>query len=98
MSEEVYEATKKFAGEKTGLTISERRIFNISYHLDGKDHYAEVGKEHDRIGEIVFAIFEATSMVGTVVYLISSPSHAVRCGAPIKVEKRALKGITDFEP
>lgn len=98
MSEEAYQWTKKFVGEKTGLIVSERRIFSISYHHDGKDHYAEVGKEHDRIGEIVFAIFEAAPVRGTVVYLISSPSHGFRCGASIKVEEREVKDITDFEP
>jgi hypothetical protein len=96
-AEELYQALKKGAAKNTNFIIGTRRIFGISYHYGGKDQYDEVGKEHERLGEIVFAIFEAAPVVGAVIYLICLPNHGVARGVPMMVGRYAVKSITNFQ-
>jgi hypothetical protein len=91
MAEQVYESIKKFAVSTAHGSPSQRRIFRIKYHHEGKNYQAEVGKEHRRIGEEVIAILES------FVYLICSPNRGVVRGGPCMVGYDEVDEIEDFE-
>lgn len=90
-AETVWVATKKFAEEMLGWEISERRIFSIVYHHQGKDYHVEVGKPDPRNDELVIAILESTT------YLVCTPNRGVVRGIPILIGQDKVEKTIDFD-
>ncbi len=87
----VYEGIKRFAKENLAWEITSRRIFSIQYNHEGKEYYAEVGKEEQVVHEKVIAILESNT------YLICTPNRGIVRGTPILVGKKEAFSVVDFE-
>lgn len=55
-TQSVYSAIKEFLSKELGAQFSELKVFALEYVHDGKEYYAEVGKNHSLNGEPVIAI------------------------------------------
>ena len=96
IAEENYNAIKKFAEQQTFFEVTEKRIFSLRYEHEGRRHYAEVGKVHGRIGELVIAILESKSLSGQTVFLICSPNRCVLRGEPMLVGEDEVRELNRF--
>jgi hypothetical protein len=105
--EHVWQATRTFAMETTGWSVTERRVFALEYLHNGWRCRAEVGQRESRTrdgvngrrtpeptGEPVFAILEAPE---SRCYLVCTPNRGVLRGAPILVGFNEVAKATDFD-
>lgn len=90
-AEQVLESIKKFVKMTIGFNTTDRRIYSIHFHHNGKDYFAEVGKPEPQINEEVIAILESNT------FLICTPNRRVIRGMPILVGKEEVYSIEDFE-
>ena len=85
LENEAYDAIKKFAKETTGWDITDRKIYHIKYHHEGKDYEAKIGERETRQGETVIAILEST-----VTFFVCTPNRGVKRGMPMLVGKEEI--------
>ena len=90
-AEQVYERTKKIAGETLGWPVSERRIQSITFRDKQQTVQAEVGKTDPITGEIVMAILDSTA------FLVCTPNRGVLRGIPVLVGKHEVIEELVFE-
>ena len=88
---EAHECMRSFAKKKTGLNITDRRIYQIEFVRDSEQHEACVGQPEFDSGEPVIAILDACGK-----YLICTPSHGGYRGKPIVVGKRCTESVIEF--
>ena len=92
--ESVYKDIKDFLSEELGAVFTDRKVFTLRYHHDGKKYYAEVGKEHSLNGEPVIAIlYEKMRNL----YHVCTPSRGVAGGESILVGSNLVEEVSDFE-
>lgn len=91
-TESVYASIKKFAEENTNDKITDRRILQIKYHHNGKNHEARVGETFYPVRERAFAILE-----GSRCYFVCTPNRGVERGLPYLVGTNEVRSITDFD-
>jgi hypothetical protein len=105
--EHVWQATRTFAIETTGWSVTERRMFALEYVHNGWRYRAEVGQRESRTrdgvngrhalestGEPVLAILEAPE---SRCYLVCTPNRGVLRGAPILVGFNEVTRATGFD-
>jgi hypothetical protein len=90
-AEDVWNATRKFAGEKMAREIGTRRIFRLRYIHNGKAMTAEVGQPEPLTGEPVLIILDSNP------YLVCTPSRGVLRGTPVPVGRHAVSEAVDFD-
>jgi hypothetical protein len=90
-AEEVYAATKNVAETTLGGSVTDRRIFAITYQHEGREYRAEVGQLDPRVDETVMVILESNA------YLVCTKTRGVLWGAPVLVGHEEVLGIIDFE-
>jgi hypothetical protein len=90
----VYDATRKFLSEELGAEFTDRKIFSLRYHHDGKSYYAEVGKEHGLNGEPVIAILYEDMRK---LYHVCTPNRGVARGMSILVGSHEVEEVVDFD-
>jgi len=83
---------RSFAQEKTGLKITDRKVYRIEFTRKGDQYEACVGEPEYDSGETVMAILDARGK-----YLICTPGHGGYRGWPIVVRKRATVAAEVFE-
>jgi hypothetical protein len=92
--QEVYEGIKKFLTQELGANFTDRKVFSLHYHHNGKDYYAEVGKKHLLNGEPVIAIlYEDIRKL----YHVCTPNRGVRGGGSILVGSDEVEEVVDFD-
>ncbi|MBZ5736926.1 hypothetical protein [Nocardioides mangrovi] len=89
-AEHVWAATRVFARDQLGWEVTDRRIFQINYHHEGKPYVAEVGEPDPRTGETVLAILESNA------FLVCTRNRGVVRGEPILIGPEEVRTITDF--
>ena len=90
----VYDGIRKFLAEELGAVFTERMVFSIRYHHEGKSYYAEVGKEHAMNKEPVIAIlYEEMRKL----YHVCTPNRGVVRGGSILVGWTEVEEVTDFD-
>ncbi len=89
-----YDAIKQFLSQEIGADFSDRRVFSLRYHHEGKDYHAKVGEEHPLNSEVVMAILYDQRMPA---YCICTPNRGVARGMPILVGKWQTKSVVDFD-
>ena len=90
-AKEVYAETKTLAETTLGWSVTERRIFAITYLHEGREYHAEVGQPDPRVGETVMVILESNA------YLLCTKIRGVLWGVPVLVGHEEVLEITDFE-
>ena len=90
----VYEGTRKFLSEELGAEFTDRKIFSLRYHHDGKSYYAAVGKEHALNGEPVIAILYEDMRK---LYHVCTPNRGVLRGMSILVGSNEVEEVVDFD-
>jgi hypothetical protein len=94
MAEQVLAATRAFAVENSGGTLSERRIFRVSYAHEGRNYTAEVGKPDPRVNEHVIVILEAPERD---LYLVCTANRGVVRGMPVMVGASSVLDVLEFD-
>jgi hypothetical protein len=90
-AEEVWNATRKFAGDTMAGPIGARRIFRLSYLHKGKRLTAEVGQPEPLTGEPVVVILDSNP------YLVCTQDRGVVRGTPVLVGRGAVSEVVDFD-
>jgi hypothetical protein len=92
--QDVYGGIHKFLSQELGAVFTDRRVFSLRYHHDGKKYYAEVGKEHSLNKEPVIAIlYEDLRKL----YHVCTPSRGVVRGMSILVGAAEVEEVVDFD-
>lgn len=93
-AEKVLSSIKKFLEEELGAVTDTRRIFNLLFIHNGKQHYAEIGKFDDVSGEPIIAILHEPKRQ---IYHICTPNRGVLRGMSILVGAQSVRSSEDFE-
>ena len=90
----VYDGIRKFLSQELGAVFTDRRVFSLRYHHDGKHYYAEVGKEHALNKEPVIAIlYEDLRKL----YHVCTPNRGVVRDMSILVGAGNVEEVVDFD-
>lgn len=89
-AERLWQRTRSFAEEQTGLEVSDRRVFRVDYRHNEQDFGAEVGQPDPRTGEVCVAILESAS------FLLCTENRGVARGHPILIG--VPERVVDFDP
>ncbi|RYU14845.1 hypothetical protein [Nocardioides iriomotensis] len=89
-AEHLWNATRTFAQDQLAWQVTDRRIFQLNYHHEGKPFVAEVGKPDPRTGETVLVILESNA------FLVCTRNRGVVRGEPILVGDEEVRTITEF--
>lgn len=94
-AEEVLGQIRQFVDTGDGWNTNGRRFFKISYHHDGKDYVAEVGKPHpEDPHEVVVAILDTEGQC----YYVCTTNRGVARGTPFLIGKHHTHSVEEFEP
>src|SRR5437870_10009344 len=90
----VYDGIRKFLSQELGAAFTDRKVFSLRYHHEGKSYYAEVGKEHSLNKEPVIAIlYEDLRKL----YHVCTPNRGVVRGMSILVGWNEVDEVYDFD-
>lgn len=90
-AEEVWNATRRFAGETMAREIGTQRIFRLRYVHNAKSLTAEVGQPEPLTGEPVLVILDSNP------YLVCTPNRGVVRGTPVLVGRQAVRDVVEFD-
>jgi hypothetical protein len=90
-AEEVRTGVVKFA-ESNGFSVTDRKVFCLTYTHNSREYRAEVGMPDVPGSEIVIVILDAEGL-----YLICTPNRGVVRGLPILVGNHHVLAVEDFE-
>jgi hypothetical protein len=92
--QEVYEGIRKSLSREIGAEFSDRKVFSLAYHHDGKGRSAEVGKIHYLdIGPVIAILYE----VNRRVYHVCTQNRGVERGISILVRPDEVEEVIDFD-
>ncbi len=92
--QKVYQSIKEHITSGAPGTISERKIFSLSYKHDGTNYQAEVGIAEKPNGELVIAIlYDETRDL----YHVCTPNRGVVKGGSIMVGAHDVSSVSDFD-
>ena len=92
-STEVYYAgIRSFLAGDLGLKLTPRRVHKLSYNAKGQRHDVTVGRQLSA-HEVVFAILETNNA-----FLICTPQRGIGGESPIKVKRKDVIEVVDFDP
>jgi hypothetical protein len=89
--EHVFKSIFDFAKSNGIPVIEGRRIFRITFHHNGVNQEAEVGRIFQPMGEPVVAILKG------ITYLVCTTTRGVARGEPIMVGDNEIRAFEDFE-
>jgi hypothetical protein len=92
--QDVYEGIRKFLSQELGAVLTDRKIFSLRYHHDGKSYYAEVGKNHALNGEPVIAILYEDMRK---LYHVCTPNRGVLRDMSILVGSHEVEEVVNFD-
>lgn len=91
-AEKIYAAIREINGKDT--TLSDRRIYSISFEHEGRRYIATVGQVFKRLSETVIAILlDARRSC----YLVCSATRGVAGGSPYLSGSHEVKSVEYFE-
>jgi len=88
----VYAGIRAFLANEWGFRLTPRRVQKLSYTTKGQRQDIAVGRQMGTDHETVFAIFETPSL-----YLICTPKQGVAGRPPVKVKRKDVTEIVDFD-
>jgi hypothetical protein len=88
-----YLGIRTFLANEWGFPLTARRVHKLSYTSKGQRQDVAVGKQIGTEHETVFAIFETSNL-----YLICTPKQGVAGLPPVKVKRKDVVELVDFDP
>jgi hypothetical protein len=92
-AEVVYLGIRTFLANEWGFPLTARRVHKLSYTSKGQRQDVTVGRQIGTEHETVFAIFETPNL-----YLICTPKQGVSGRSPVKVKRKDVVELVDFDP
>lgn len=93
MCDNSYKAIRDFVSKECGASLSNRKVFSLSYKHNGKAYEAEVGKEDSGgLGIVIAILFDESRSL----YLVCTPNRGVIRGDPILVGQHSVISVRDF--
>jgi hypothetical protein len=91
-AEAFYKGIRTFVADSWGHEPTERRVYMVAYTLGGERVEVQVGKQHGKGFETIYAILEVPDA-----YLVCTPKHGVAASPPFKVKRTDVLEVVDFE-